>query len=710
MRFIRTAAAAVLCFSILGVCHASGQDAPRAPEPPVARVSPVKLEMHGDVRVDNYYWLKTRTSPEVIQYLEAENAHTDSVMAHTQPLQDLLYREMVGRIKETDDSVPYKMDDYYYYHRMEEGKEYPIYCRKQGSLGAPEQVILDVNELAEGHDFTYVRGFKVGSGQDIIAYPLDTVGRRKHTIYFKHLGTGGMLDDVIRDVTGNMAWANDNKTLFYTKQDSVTLRPYRIYRHVLGTDPSGDALVYEEKDPTFNCHVDKTKSKKYILIGSEQTLATEYRFLDAGDPDGEFEVIQPRERGHEYHVYHYGDDFYLRTNLDAENFRLMKTPVARTGVENWEEVIPHREDVLLESADLFKDHLVLEERKLGLIEIRVIPWSGPGEHYVEFEEPAYLAYASRNYDFDTEVLRFVYESMTTPESVYDYDMVAKEKELLKREEILGDFDPENYRTERLWATARDETKVPISIAYRKGLRRDGDNPLLLYGYGSYGSSLDAGFRSDRLSLLDRGFVFAIAHVRGGQELGRWWYEEGKLLKKKNTFTDFIDCTEHLIYKQYTNPEKLFISGASAGGLLVGAVVNMRPDLFEGVLARVPWVDVVTTMLDDSIPLTTAEYDEWGNPNQEEYYEYMLSYSPYDNVEEQDYPHMLVTTSLQDSQVQYWEPAKWVAKLRARKTDDNLLLLRTKMQAGHGGVSGRYQRYKELAFMYAFMLDILGIRS
>jgi oligopeptidase B len=697
----------ILFIALLGV-QVVPSGAANGPTPPVARIAPVELEKHGDIRTDNYFWLRARTSPEVIEYLEAENAYTDSMMAPTLGLQDLLFEEIKARIKQTDESVPYKMDDYYYYNRYEEGKEYAIYCRKPGSLDAPEEVILDVNELAEGHEFFSVRRFLISHEQDIMAYAADTVGRRKYTIYFKNLSTGEHYDDVIPDVTGVMAWANDNETLFYSKQDPETLRPFRIYRHTLGTDPSRDVLIYEEKDDTFNCYVFKTKSKRYLIIMSDQTLATEYRYLSADDPEGEFRVVNPRRRDHEYHVDHYGDYFYIRTNLDAKNFRLMKTPVDATTEEDWTEVIPHRDDVLFEGIDIFEDYLVLEERKNGLNQIRIRPWSGAGEHYIEFDEPAYLAYTTRNYTFDTDVLRFNYESLTTPESVYDYNMNTKERTLLKEEEVLGGFDKNNYKTERLWASARDGVKVPVSIVYKKGMRRSGKNPLFLYAYGSYGSSIDASFRSDRLSLIDRGFIYAIAHVRGGQELGRDWYENGKLLKKKNTFTDFIDCAEHLIREAYTSSDHLYIRGGSAGGLLVGAVINMRPELFKGAIAAVPWVDVVTTMLDASIPLTTAEYDEWGNPNKKTYYDYMLSYSPYDQVTAQEYPNLLVTTSLHDSQVQYWEPAKWVAKMRAHKTGDNVLLLKTQMQAGHGGVSGRYKRYKETAFQYAFILDIEGI--
>ena len=541
-----------------------------------------------------------------------------------------------------------------------------------------------------------------------MAYAEDAQGRRIYTIRFKNLATGETLPDVIPEVTSNMTWANDNRTLFYAKQDLETLRSCRIYRHVLGTDPAEDVLVYEETDDTFSAHVLKTKSKRYIMIISSQTLSNEYRYLDAGDPTGAFTSFLPRERGHEYAVDHFENRFFIHTNHEAKNFRLMSTPLDRTGKEHWEEVIPHRPDVLLEGFEVFRDHLVLEERREGLVQIRVMPWDGSQEHYLEFAEPAYLAGTNVNLEFDTTVLRYGYTSMTTPSSIYDYDMVTREKTLLKQEEVLGEFDSADYRTERLHATAADGVRVPISLVYRKGMERNGRNPLLLYGYGSYGHSLDAAFGSARLSLLDRGFVFAIAHVRGGEEMGRAWYEDGKLLKKKNTFTDFIACAEHLIEERYSSRDRLFAMGGSAGGLLMGAVVNLRPDLFKGVVAQVPFVDIVTTMLDPDIPLTTGEYDEWGNPNDKEYYQYMLSYSPYDNVAARDYPHMLVTTGLHDSQVQYWEPAKWVARLRAVKTDPNRLLLKTNMEAGHGGASGRFKRYREIALEYAFLLDLAGI--
>ena len=586
--------------------------------------------------------------------------------------------------------------------------------------------MLDVNALAEGHEFYALGQWEVSSGQHLLAFSADAVGRRIYTIQFKDLATGELLPDTIPEVTGNMAWANDDRTLFYGKQDPVTLRSYRICRHVLGSSSDRDELIYEEADDTFNCYVFKTKSKAYVMIGSFQTLSAEYRYLDADRPGDAFKVFLPRRREHEYTVDHYGDHFYVVTNDQAKNFRLMRTPVDRTAQEHWEEVIAHRPDVLLEGIEILRDFLVVVERANGLIQMRIKPWSGGvaqhpvcicaggagasggEEHYIDFGEPAYRAYVGDNYDLDTPLLRYGYTSMTMPNSVYDYHAVTREKTLLKREEVLGGFDSDHYVTERLHAEAEDGTRVPISIVYRKGTARDGSSPHLLYGYGSYGYSMDAAFDPFRVGLLDRGFTYAIAHVRGGQELGRPWYEDGKLLKKKNTFTDFVACAEYLVREGYANPKALFAMGGSAGGLLMGAILNMRPDLWTGVLSLVPFVDVVTTMLDESIPLTTGEYDEWGNPNDREGYAYMLSYSPYDNVEAKDYPHILAITSLHDSQVQYWEPAKWVAKLRALKADGNRLLLRTKMEAGHGGVSGRYKRYRETAFQFAFLLDLAGI--
>lgn len=697
----------VLALPSLNLQVAVGEHTAKQIAPPAAKKVPKRLEKHRHVRIDNYYWLKERDNPKVINYLKAENEYTDSVMAHTKKLQEALFEEFKGRIKQTDVSVPYKKDDYYYYTRREDGKEYRIYCRKRESRESEEEIMLNVNELAEGHEYFRARRPAVSHNQDLLAFAVDTVGRRIYTIRFKNLVTGKFLKDEIPKVGGNMAWANDNKTLFYTKQDTVTLRRHKVYRHVLGTDPAEDELVFEEIDDTFSCSVFKTKSKKYLMIRSTHTLSTEYRYLEADDLDGEFKVFLPRKREHEYYLDHYKEHFYVITNDRAKNFRLMTTGINQTGQEHWKELIPHRNDVLLEDFEIFKDYLVVIERRNGLLQFRVKPWREQEEHYLDFGEPAYFAYTSNNYDFDTSILRYTYSSLTTPESVYDYNMATREKTLLKRQEVLGGFDSNNYRTERLYAQMKDAVKIPISIVYRKGLKKDDTNPLVLYGYGSYGASIDAVFDPFRVSLLDRGFVYAIAHIRGGQELGRQWYEDGKLLRKKNTFTDFIACAEHLVKEKYTCPEKLFVSGGSAGGLLIGAVVNMRPDLFKGAVAAVPFVDVVTTMLDESIPLTTNEYDEWGNPNEKDYYEYILSYSPYDNVESQDYPNILVTTSLQDSQLQYWEPAKWIAKLRAMKTDSNRLVLRTYMEAGHGGVSGRYKRYRETAFIYAFLIDLAG---
>ena len=670
---------------------------------------PTKLETHGHVRVDYYYWLRERDNPEVIKYLNDENEYAAKEMAHARGFEEKLFGEIKGRFKQTDMSVPFRLDDYFYYRRYEEGKEYAIYARKRGSLDAPEEIMLDGNELARGQPFFAIGVSAVSSAQDLLAYAVDTVGRRIHTVYVKHLRTGEMLPDTILSVGENLVWANDNKTLFYAKQDETTLRQYQIWRHILGADPAEDRLVYQEDDETFSAFVLKTKSKRFLMIVAAQTVSQEYRYLDANDPAGEFKLFLVRERLHEYQIDHYQDRFIIRTNSAAKNFRLMETPVKRPGREHWQEIIPHRDDVYLGDFELFKDHLVVEERARGLTQIRVLPWLGTG-HYLEFDEPAYRAHLGANPQFDTATLRFEYTSMKTPLSIYDYDMNGRARTLLKQEEVLGGFESGNYVTERLHATAADGTEIPLSILYRKGLKRDGQNPLVLYGYGSYGFSIDAAFASPRLSLVDRGFVFAIAHIRGGQEFGRPWYENGKLLNKRNSFTDFIACAEFLIRENFTNKEKLFAMGRSAGGLLMGAVSNLRPDLFKGIVAEVPFVDVVTTMLDASIPLTTGEYDEWGNPNEKQFYDYMLSYSPYDNVENKKYPAMLITAGLHDSQVQYWEPAKWAAKLRELKTDNNRLLLKTNMDAGHGGASGRFRRHQETAFSYLFLLDLAGIRA
>ncbi len=674
--------------------------------PPVADKAPTELTNHGDTRIDDYYWMNERENPKVIEYLEAENAYTDAVMEHTEALQEKLYNEIKSKIKQEDESVPYKKNGYYYYSRTIPEKEYFLYCRKKGSLKADEEVMLDINKMAEGYDFYQLGGASVSPNNKMIAFGIDTVSRRKYTIYFKNLETGEIFSDAIPLTTGSSVWANDNKTVYYVLKDDVTLRSEKIMKHVLGTPVAEDVEVFNEGDETFSTFIYKTKSNKYLIIGSESTLTSEYRFLDADNPEGEFKIIQPRTRGLEYQVDHYGDYFYIRTNLDAQNFKLVRTPVTATGKENWKEVIPHRDDVYFSDFDIFKDYLVVSERKEGITQLRVIPWNGT-EYYIDFDEEVYTVDSDVNFDFDTDTFRFNYTSLTTPSSVLDFNMKTKERELLKQTEILGGFDKNNYETKRIYATAMDGTKIPLSLVYKKGLKKDGKNPALIYGYGSYGYTIDPTFRLSVLPLLDRGFVYAIAHIRGGQINGRAWYEDGKLLHKMNTFTDFNDCAQYLIDEGYTNTGKLFANGGSAGGLLMGAVVNLRPDLYKGVIADVPFVDVVTTMLDESIPLTTSEFDEWGNPKVEKYYYYMMSYSPYDNVEAKDYPAMLVTTGLHDSQVQYWEPTKWVAKLRELKTDDNLLLFHVNMDFGHGGASGRFQWIEDTALEYAFILDQLG---
>ena len=633
----------------------------------------------------------------------------ETMMKHTEGLQKKLYDEIVGRIKQTDESVPYKMNGYFYYSRYEEGKEYPIFCRKKETLEAEEEITLNVNELAEGKSYCNVGGLAISPDNKTVAYAVDTVSRRIYQVYFKNLETGELSSEVIEKTTGNITWAMDNKTLFYSVQDDA-LRSHKVCKHTVGTPTDEDKTVFIEDDETFSCYVFRTKSKKFIMIASSSTLSNEFQFIDAEKPDGEFSVFQPRERGLEYSVGHIGSKFYVLTNLDAQNFRLMETADTKTTKENWKEVIAHRSDVFIENFELFKNYLVIEERKDGLTNLRIIKTADKSEHYLDFGEETYTAWIATNREFDSATLRFGYSSMTTPSSTFDYGMDDRKKELLKQQEVVGNFKPEDYDAKRLYAKAADGVKVPISLVYKKGIKLDGKNPLLLYAYGSYGANMDPHFSSVRLSLLDRGFVFAIAHIRGSQVLGRQWYEDGKLLKKKNTFTDYNDCAEFLINQKYTNPEKLFAMGGSAGGLLMGVVINTRPDLYKGVVAAVPFVDVITTMLDETIPLTTGEYDEWGNPNDKEYYDYMLSYSPYDNVKAQKYPAMLVTTGLHDSQVQYWEPAKWVAKLRDMKTDDNILLMKTNMEAGHGGASGRFQRYKETALEYAFFLDLIGIKE
>jgi oligopeptidase B len=681
-------------------------------QPPVAKIVPKTLEKHGDKRIDNYYWLNERENPEVIDYLNKENEYYQKSTAHTKQLQEELFLEMKGRIKEDDSSVPYLYNGYYYITRFEKGKDYPIYSRKKGSLDAKEEIMFDCNEMAKGHAYFNLSGINVSEDNKWVAFGVDLVSRRQYTIQIKNLETGEILPVKLENTTGGSTWAGDNKTLFYTRKDAQTLRSDKIYKHTLGTDASADTMVFHEKDDTFNTFVYKEKSKKYLVIGSSSTLTSEYQILDAKNPNGEFKVFQKRTRGLEYSISHYGDSFYIVTNKDkATNFKLMKTPETATSAENWKDLIGHRKDVLLEGIEIFKDYLVVEERSNGLNKIRIMPWSGKGEYYLPFAIETYTAYTTTNVDFDTEILRYAYQSMATPSSVIDFNMRTQEKKVLKEQEVLGGkFDKNNYIEERVWATATDGTKVPISMVYRKGIKKDGKNPLLLYAYGSYGATMDPYFSSTRLSLLDRGFIYAIAHIRGGEDLGREWYENGKLLKKINTFTDFIDCSKFVIAEKYTSPEHLYAEGGSAGGLLMGAIVNMNPELYNGVIAQVPFVDVITTMLDDTIPLTTGEYDEWGNPNDKVYYDYMLSYSPYDQVKKQAYPNMYVSTGLHDSQVQYWEPAKWVAKLRVMKTNDKQLFLDTNMDAGHGGASGRFEALKELAKEFAFLLDLEKIKK
>ena len=679
------------------------------PTPPVAKKVPTELEKHGDVRVDNYYWLNDRENPEVIDYLNRENDYNDKLTAHTKDFQNSLFEEMKSRIKEDDSSVPYFDNQYWYYTRFETGKQYPIYCRKKGTLEAEEEVMFDVNQMAEGHDYFQLSGIEVSPDNTLVAFGVDTVSRRQYTLQIKNLVTGEIYPDKIENTTAGSTFANDNNTLFYTLKNPTTLRSEKVMKHKLGTSVDQDQLVYFEEDDTFDVYFSKSKSNEYLFMGSYSTLTSELQFLDANKPDESFTMFQPRIRGLEYSVYHYGDKFYLMTNADdATNFKLMSTPVNETSKSNWVDVIPHRSDVLLEGIDIFKDFLVVKERYNGLSRIHIKPWNGFNDYYLPFESETFSVYTRTNLEFNTSKLRFVFDDMTTPASVIEFDMVTKEKVVLKEQEVLGGkFDKSNYTSKRVWATAADGTKVAISLVHRKDTKLNKDTPFLLNGYGSYGITLTPYFSSVRLSLLDRGFVYGIAHVRGGQYLGRPWYENGKLFNKKNTFTDFIDCSKFLIQENYTSPEHLYAMGGSAGGLLMGAIVNMAPELYNGVIAAVPFVDVVTTMLDDTIPLTTGEYDEWGNPNELADYNYIKSYSPYDNVIEQNYPNMLITTGLHDSQVQYWEPAKWVAKLRTHKTDNNKLLFHTNMEAGHGGASGRFEALREVAEEYAFFLDLEG---
>lgn len=678
----------------------------RQPQPPVAPIKPHATIVHGDTLIDNYFWMRERENPEVIQYLEAENRYTEEVMAPTRKLQKRLFREMRRRIKETDISVPAKRDDYYYYTRTEKGKQYPIYCRKRGGLEAPEEIILDQNRLAAGHKYLHLGVFDVSPDHRYLAYSIDTKGSEEYTIYFKDLTSGSLLPDTIANTSYGFAWANDNATVFYTTLDAIK-RPERLWRHKIGSSVKEDQVLYTEPDEKYNVGIERSRSGQYLFLVLNSNITTEWHFLDANRPNEQFALIAPRKEGVEYYVDHRGDQFYILTNEEAVNFRLMQTSVATPQRANWRELIAHRPQVMLDGIDLFQDHLVIYEREQGLKKVRIFNFNDKRTSFIPFPDPVYTFDPVGNLEFKTASLRLRYTSLVTPAMTVDYDLNTLASTVQKQEEVRG-YHPADYVSERIYATAGDGTSIPISVVYKRGLVKDGSHPLYLYGYGSYGSTTEPRFSSHRLSLLDRGFVYAIAHIRGGGELGRTWYEDGKWLKKKNSFTDFIACAEYLIQERYTNPDKLVIAGGSAGGLLMGAVVNARPDLFKVVVAHVPFVDVLNTMLDPSIPLTVAEYDEWGNPNQIAYYRYIKSYSPYDNVAPKAYPAMLITAGLNDPRVAYWEPAKWTAKLRATKTDSNLLLLKTDMGKGHFSASGRYDYLKELAFEYAFIFKQLNI--
>jgi oligopeptidase B len=673
--------------------------------PPVARRIPKVDVIHGDRRVDDYYWLRDKVNPEVAAYLEAENAYADGVMAPTEPFQEALYKEMLARIQETDLSVPYREGAYFYYSRTEEGKQYPILCRKKESLEAPEEVTLDLNALAEGRRFLSLGAYAVSDDGSLLAFSTDIMGFREYTLQVKDLRAGEVLPERI-EKTGSVSWAGDGRSLFYTVEDE-TKRPYRMYRHVVGT-PAPDALVYEEADALFRVFAGRSRSRDYVFLAAASHTTTEIRYLPSGQPEGVWKTIAPREHEHEYDVEHHADRFFIRTNDQGRNFRLVWAPVEDPRRENWKEVVPHRTDVMLEGLEVFRDHTVLLERAHGLPRMRVTNLRSGATHDIAFLEPAYSASPGANAEFDTGTFRYTYQSLVTPSSVFDYDMETRKSTLLKEQPVLGGYERDRYHSERLLVTAPDGVKVPVSLVYRKGLKRDGSHPMLLTGYGAYGYPFPVGFSSNRLSLLDRGFVFAIAHVRGGGELGKAWHDDGRIMKKRNTFTDFIAAVEHLAGERYTSREQLVVEGGSAGGLLMGAVANMRPYLFKVIVSKVPFVDVINTMLDASLPLTAGEWEEWGNPHVKEQYEYMKTDCPYTNVEPKAYPTMLVKTSFQDSQVMYWEPAKYVAKLRALKTDDNVLLLKTNMEAGHGGASGRYDYLREVAFDYAFVLSRLGV--
>lgn len=674
---------------------------------------PKTMIQHGDKRVDDYYWLngffyKNTDTTKVVEYLEAENKYCESMMENTKPFQKVLYEEMKGRIKEKDESLPTFQNGYFYYSRVEAGKDYYVYCRKKGSISGKEEILLDVNKMAEGHSYYALGGVQISPDNNLLLFSIDTVSRRQYTIYIKNLVTGELFKDVITNAEGGGVWANDNKTFFYVSKNKTTLLSEKIKKHILGEQEIKDAVVYEEKDNSNYISLSKTRSNQYIIINSSGTLSSELRIINANEPNADFKIFAARMKNILYSVDHQNDHFLIITNKDAINFKIATCPLTATEANNWKDYIAHRENVLIEDIDAFKNFLVISERGNGLLQIRILKLENKKEHHLDFGEPSYTVSATSNAEYDTKILRYRYTSLTTPSSVYDYDMETKEKKLMKEQEVIGGYNKGNYVTERIFATAKDGTKIPISLVYKKGLNKNGKAPLLLYGYGSYGSSMDANFSTNRLSLLNRGFVYAIAHIRGGQEMGRKWYEDGKMMKKMNSFTDFISCAEHLIGNKFTSKKHLYANGGSAGGLLIGAIVNIRPDLWNGVAAAVPFVDVINTMNDANIPLTTNEYDEWGNPENKEAYLYMKSYSPYENVTAKAYPNMLVTTGLHDSQVQYFEPAKWVAKLRDFKTDKNVLLLKTNMEAGHGGASGRYKYLEDIALQYAFFLSLEGV--
>jgi oligopeptidase B len=668
------------------------------------------MELHGDVRNDEYYWLSKRDSDAVVKYLNEENDYFQKVMKPAEQLQETLYNEMLGRIKQDDNSVPYLKNGYYYYTRFETGKQYPIFCRKKGRETAPEEILVDANQVALGHAYCVVAGINVSPDNRYLVYTVDTTGRYLYTAFVKDLQSGNLLGDNFPSAFGNTVWANDSKTIFYDSKDAVSLRTNKIWRHTLNTPVANDVLVYEEKDETAYAGIYKSKSEKYIFIYSGYTQVYETQFISADRPDEKPRVIAPREKNFYYQVENAGDSFYIKTNYkNAPNFKLVSAPVTNFSRDNWKDVIPHRDSVLLQDFDVFKDYLVLNERINGILKIRVIGWHNGIDRYADFNEPSYVSSFGNNPEYNTDSLGITYSSMITPASVISYNMKTGEKITRKVQPVIG-YNSNEYTTEYIWATARDGAKVPVSIVYKKGLQMNGNNPCLLYAYGSYGSSTDPYFSSNILSLVNRGFVYAIAHIRGGMEMGFHWYEDGKMFHKINTFTDFIDCGEYLVKNKYTSPAKLFANGGSAGGLLMGAVANMRPDLFRGIVADVPFVDVLTTMSDSTIPLTTGEYTEWGNPSNKEEYFYMKRYSPYDNVVKKDYTNMLITTSYSDSQVQYFEPSKFTAKIRDMKTDNNLLLLYCNMHGAHGGSSGRFDKLHDVARRYAFILGLLNISN